>query len=346
MSQIAATVLQDAVIKSGTGGFGKYEQRISTFGALQAFKDNANKLLPESIIENIKKSVLQVTKVPVLNKYTASVITSPTCNPTGNRPVSALQSLTWAFVGFEVQIIPSLNRGNMISLEDDLGVQLKSGWKGVLANLDTASVNKLETNKNAASATSNISTISTSGGVYDFTGDPKDFFLYLPGLMGINDIDGPFNDVANTESLSTILRIETLGLNNSENMRGILEGQLPYSLGVRNYMTNRLSPGSHKEVHYLFPDGAVGVYNWVDPDSVAGYTAGNKSWQTMQDPYFGFNWGLYKVADCIDASAQSSGLTRAYGEIWQVGAYFAFLTDYSSDTTTPIIKVIFEDSGS
>jgi hypothetical protein len=281
-----------------------------------------------------------------LNKYAASVITSPTCSPTGQRPVSAFQALTWAYVGFQVKIIPSLNEGNMISLADDLALQLRMGWKAVFANLDTSAVNKLETSKNAASAASNISTISTSGGVYDYTGDPKDFYLYAPGLMGINDLEGPFNDVSNTESVSTILRIETLGLNNSENMRGVLEGQLPYSLGFRNYMTNRLSPGSHKEVHYMFPDGSVGVYNWVDPDSVAGRTAGNKSWDTMSDPFFGFDWGVYKIADCTDASAQSTGLTRAYSEIWEVGAYFAFLSDYSSDTTSPIIKVIFEDAGS
>lgn len=346
MSEIAATVLQDAIIKAGAfQGLG-FEQRISTYGALQAFKDNADQLLPTSAIENIKKSVLQPEKIPVLNKYTASVITSPICTLTGNRPVSAFQALTWAYVGFQTKIIPSINAGNYISVVDDLAWQMRMGWKAVFANLDAAGVAKLETNKSAAVATSNIGTISTSAAGYDYTGDPKDFFLYAPGLMGINDMTGPYNDVANTESLSTILRIETLGLNNSENMRGVLEGSLPYSLGFRNYMTNRLSPGSHKEVHYLFPDGSVGVYNWVDPDSVAGRIAGNKSWSTMQDPYFGFDWGVYSIADCVDASAQSSGLTRAYGLTAEIGAYFAFVTDYSSDTTSPIIKVIFEDAGS
>lgn len=346
MAEIAATVLQDAIIKIGGGNFLNFESRISNYGALQAFADNADGLLPSSAVEGIKKSVCQPEKIPVLNKYTPSIITSPVCTITGNRPVSAFQTIVWAYVGFQTKVVPSVNAGNYISLVDDLAFQLKMGWKTIFASLDATAVAKLETNKNAASATSNISTISTSGGVYDYTGDPKDFYLYAPGLMGINDLTGPFNDVANTESVSTILRIETLGLNNSENMRGVLEGNLPYSLGFRNYMTNRLSPGSHKEVHYLFPDGSIGVYNWVDPDSVAGRIAGNKSWGTLQDPYFGFDWGVYKVVDCADASAQCAGLTRAYSEIQEIGAYFAFVTEYSSDTTSPIIKIIFEDTGS
>lgn len=346
MSQLQATILQDAVAKAGQGNFGKFEQRISNYGALQAFKDNAPDFLPQSTINQIKTSARRPGKIPVLNKFTPAIITNPTCSVTGNRPTSAFLSLVWAYVGFQYQIIPSINQDNYISLVDDLANQMKMGWKAIFGNLDTTAVNKLETSKNAASVASNIPTISTSGGVYDYTGDPKDFYLYAPGLMGINDLEGPFNDVSNTESVSTILRIETLGLQNSENMAGVLEGKLPYSLGFRNYMTNRLSPGSHKEVHYMFPDGSLGVYNWVDPDSVAGRVAGNKEWDTMQDPYFGFDWGVYRVKDCVDASDQVTGLTRAYGEIGEIGAYFAFATDYSSDTTSPIIKVIFEDSGS
>lgn len=347
MAEITATVLQDALIQAGARGkFGSFESRISSYGALQAFKDNADGLLPSSAVEGMKKSVCTPEKIPVLNKYTASVVTAPDCAITGNRPVSAFQAITWAYVGFQTKIVPSVNAGNYISVVDDLAWQMQMGWKAIFANLDLAAVNKLETNKNAAVATSNIPTISTSAAGYDYTGDPKDFYLYAPGLMGINDLSGPFNDVANTESLSTILRIETLGLNNSENMRGVLEGTLPYSLGFRNYMTNRLSPGSHNEVHYMFPDGSIGVYNWVDPDSIAGRRAGNKVWSTIQDPWFGFDWGVYTVEDCVDASAQCAGLTRAYGEIAEIGAYFAFVTEYSSDTTTPIIKVIFEDAGS
>jgi hypothetical protein len=346
MSEIAATVLQDAIIKVSQGSFLSFENRLSNYGALQAFKDNAGGFLPASAVEGIKKSVRQPEKIPVLNKFTPSIITSPVCNITGNRPVSAYMPITWAYVGFQTKIIPSLNDDNYISVVDDLAQQMRMGFKALFASLDTTAVAKLESSKTAAAATSGISTVSTSAAGYDYTGDPKDFFLYLNGLMGINDMEGPYNDVANTESVSTLLRIETLGLNNSENMRGVMEGTLPYSFGVRNYMTNRVSPGSHKEVHYLFPDGSIGVYNWVDPDSVAGRRAGNKSWGTMQDPFFGFDWGTYTVEDCEDASAQSTGLTRAYSKIMEIGAYFAFVTEYSSDTTSPIVKVIFEDSGS
>src|ERR1041384_5268589 len=97
-------------------------------------------LIPPSAIEDIKKSIVQVTKVPALNKYTASLISAPSCGPSGNRPTSAFKTITWAFLGFETQIIPSLNDGNYIKMVEDLALQLRMGWKAVFGSLDTTAV--------------------------------------------------------------------------------------------------------------------------------------------------------------------------------------------------------------
>lgn len=336
MAILSATVLQDA-IASIKGRFGTFEHRLSNYGALQSFKDNAPKMLVPSAIEGIKKSIAQPTKIPVLNKATTTVITAPSCAPTGGRPVSAFKTLTWAYKGFEVKVIPSINEGNYIKLEDDLGQQLHDGWKAVFANMDSAAVTTLETNKSAVAAESNYSgVITTSAAGYDYTGDPEKFVLYKQGLMALNDLDYGGNDVQNAEAISNQLLIASYGANNQMNLAQA-------NSGYKNYYTNRIAPGDNNEVHYLFPDGSVGIYNWIQPDNRVGRVAGNKEWSQMQDPMFGFDWEVYKVKDCIDASAEMTGNVRAYGEIWQIGAFFAYLTDYSSDTSSPIIKVTFND---
>lgn len=338
---LTATILQDAIIEVGSGKFGSFEKRLSNYGALDAFQQDAPMLLTPQTVEGIKKSIIHVTKVPVLNKYSASVITAPSCAPTGNRPTSAFKTLTWAFVGFEAQIIPSLNEGNYVAAVEDLAIQMRMGWKGVFANLDTTSVSTLETNKNAVAATSTRPDIATSAAGYDYTGDPKEFYFNAPGLMQINDLEGPYRDVANSEAQSTNLRIESFGTNNQQDINGVTKNATgPWA----HFLTNRVAPGANRELHYFFPEGSVGVYNWIDPDSRASRQAGAKSWGVIKDPMFGFDWSVFAVKDCIDNSGTMAGNTRAYSEILQIGAYFAFLTEYSSDTSSPIIKATFNDA--
>ena len=337
---LTATILQDAIVEVGAGKFGSFEKRLSNYGALDSFVQNAPMLLAPSAVEDIKKSLVHVTKVPALNKMTTTVITAPSCGPTGNRPTSAYKTLTWAFVGFETQIIPSLNEGNYVKAVEDLAIQMRMGWKALFANLDTTAVSTLETNKNAVAATSTRPNIATSAAGYDYTGAAEDFYLNAPGLMSINDMEGPYNDVANSESQATLLRIATFGANNQQNLDGVKKGQTgPWE----HFLSNRVAPGANRELHYLFPEGAVGVYNWIDPDSRAMRQAGAKSWGMIKDPMFGFDWSVFSVKDCIDNSGTMAGNTRAFSEILQIGAYFAFVTDYSSDTSSPIIKVTFND---
>jgi hypothetical protein len=338
---LTATILQDAIVEVGSGKLGSFEKRLSNYGALEAFQDNAPKLLSPTTVEGIKKSIVHPVKATVLNKYAATVINAPSCAPTGTRPTSAFKSLTWAFLGFETKIIPSQNEGNYVKMAEDLALQLRMGWKAIFASLDTTAVSTLETNKNAVVATSNRPDIASSAAGYDYTGDPKEFYFNAPGLMMINDMEGPYNDVANSESMSTQLRIASFGANNQQNIDGVMRGKTgPWE----HYLSNRVAPGSNRELHYLFPEGSIGIYNWVDPDSRAGRVAGNKTWDVFKDPMFGFDWSIYSVKDCVDDSAYMAGNTRAYGEIAQIGAWFAFLTEYSSDTSSPIIKVTFNDA--
>jgi len=66
--------------------------------------------------------------------------------------------------------------------------------------------------------------------------------------------------------------------------------------------------------------------------------------QTITDPIFGFNWGVYYYKDCADESAEVAGLERTVKEFWEISADFSFNSSYSSDTSSPIYKAELLDA--
>lgn len=335
---LTATLLQDAIVEVGAGKFGDFEKRLSNYGALQAFKENAPKLLRESQVQDIKKSVVQTEKVAALNKFTSTLIETPTCSITGTRPTSAFVTLTWAFKGFEIFDVPSQNEGNYIKRVEDLAMQFAMGWKTVFGGLDTSAVTKLETAKSTSLTASKQRYITNEAGDYLYAGNPDELLLRVPGLMQINDIQGPYEDVTNSEASSTLARINAFGVDNYYD----LEGAIKRNGDFKHYLTNRVDPDTSRELHYFFPEGAVGIYNWVDFDAREGRIAGNKEWGMLKDPMFGFDWAVYSVKDCYDDTSLMTN-ARVYSEKHQVGAWFCYVTEYSSDTTSPIVKVITQD---
>lgn len=337
---ITPTLLQDAIVLlQNDDAFNDFEKRHDEYGALQAFDQNKNKLLSPSQVAALKKSIVQVEKIPVFNRYSPSLITAPSCSITGGRPTTAFATLNYAYVGFEVTIIPSENQANYKTEAEDLAWQLAGGWRGIFENLDTKGVTALETNKSTSLVTSTIRNITTNASDYTYAGDPKEMFMDVPSLMAINSISGPYEDVANTEAMSTRVRIDAFGANNYYDAKGAIQRAGSF----RHYLSNRIAvPDGSREAHYVFPTGAVGVYNWIHPDNRLGRQAGAKEWDSMKDPMFGYDWEVYSIKDCVDNTGVS-GNPRAYGQTMQIGAYFAFLTQYASGNAKPIIKMLRND---
>lgn len=340
---ITNTVLNDAIILVGNSDMGKQEQRISSYGALQAFIDEAPNLLPKTTVETIKKSARHVTKVPVLQKFSSTLLTAPSCTITGNRATSAFKTITWVATGFEVTVIPSINQDNYISQAEDMANQIKMGMKAVLAYLDGLCIAALDANK--ATTIEPAKAAVAGAGYYSYRRESKYFFRDAPAIMRLNDLEGPYVDIANTEATSTLLDIRTMALYNNQNIAGTL-GSLQDAASWAHYSSNRVDRGEHGELHYITPKGTIGIYNWVDMDSQMGKTAGNKKWYQIADPIKGLNWGVLQIDDCADNSSELTGLTRSFQEKYQFVAYFAVVTDYSSDGATPIIKFWLDEAAS
>jgi len=342
MAALSATELQDAIILVEGKKFNQFEGRLSRYGALKAFLDGANEILPASTVESMKQSEKQPEKVPVLNKFNATVLDARTCTINCNSRVSAFKALSYVTKGFEICIADAINAGNYISRAEDFAWQMIQGLKAVYNALDISAVSSLETNRNTSLVTSSLATITNSSGDYE-ENLLADIYYDMSALMALNDLDnGRIQDVTNTEAKKMMLKYESQGQNNAVNLAAVLDGSLADASDYQHYLTNNISLGTDlREAHYLFPEGSVGLFVWNAFEFKKRSSNGISRFYTQQDPILGINWNVYETTECVDLSTIAAGMTgTGFVTKYQFSADFAYLTAYSSDTNTPIVKVI------
>ena len=216
------------------------------------------------------------------------------------------------------------------------------GLKAVYNALDISAVSSLETNRNTALVTSSLATITNSSGDYE-ENLLADIYYDMSALMALNDLDnGRIQDVTNTEAKKMMLKYESQGQNNAVNLAAVLDGSLADASDYQHYLTNNISLGTDlREAHYLFPEGSVGLFVWNAFEFKKRSSNGISRFYTQQDPILGINWNVYETTECVDLSTIAAGMTgTGFVTKYQFSADFAYLTAYSSDTNTPIVKVI------
>lgn len=335
MAELSATALQDAIIVA-QGSFGNFENRMSEYGVLKAFLDSTPMLLPGQIMNNIKKSPVQVTKIPSLKRSAVTPLTARTCAITGTQSTSQFTTLSWATTGFTIKTTPSKYAGNYITEVEDYGMQLANGLRATLAALDTAGYTALDNAKATWLVSSKLATSGT--GEYELTA--ANFYKNAPFIMRENDVQGPFINIANTSAGATMLGMLTYGANNQQNQAGLL-GVLPMSGQFNNYFSNRVSPGSNLEIHFMAAEGSLGVFTWNNFEHQnAVVTSDGKKFFTRQDPVLGLTWDVTQYTVC-ETDSDYQQVVSTY-EQWALD--YAMLLDYSTETTTgplsksPIIK--------
>lgn len=318
-----ATVFQDAIVEAGKRfTFNKFESRLSNYSVIQAFKDNSALMLPASTIDKLRTAASRPLKIPVLNRYAATVINQRSCEITPDSVTSAFKTMNWVTMGFAVGITPSISANNYITEEDDLAFQFEMGLKAVYAALDSMGYQTLETNK---TATFPSPLYPNASGAYQIPyADRKEFYAKLPAIMRRHDFDGRIVDIANTEAIIDPAYIAAQGSANGQN----LQYQV---LNMDFYRSNRVVTGAGVlETHYDMPEGAIGVYNWIDYESQKQINIHlGKGWTQYVDPLFGFTWGVFFDHDCVDGR---------FVKKWNIIADFSFMTAYSSTTDTAIVK--------
>ncbi len=320
---LLATLLPDAVYTLGQEfSFNDHERRMSDYSALQAYIDGSSKLLPKSQIEALETAASQTQKVAVLNRYGATVISTPSCTITPDEITSAFKSLTWVGKGFSIGITESDLKKNYIGRREAFEHQMREGLRAVFESLDTLAVTSLEANK----ATVNDSTIyPIVGNAMQVANAQKDkFYQNVPAILKRNDLGMKYLDIANTEAIVMEAFLQNQGAGNNQNSQYQFLNQTPYR-------SNRVvTEDGVAETHYLVKQNALGVYNWNQYEAQMGKKIhdGN-GWDQFVDPIMKRKWGVYYDNKCEDGK---------FVEKMTFFSYFCFINAYSSNGATPILK--------
>lgn len=325
--------------------FGKFEQRLSVYGAFKAYLDNASALLPRDTIEGIKnQSNGRDVYFPMLTKASLAVITARACTIAGLEPSSVKPTITRITRGFELKVYPKVSDNNAISLVDQFAQGMLNGMRSVLSNLDTYAAAQLEANKSTVLAATGLTGLGISANAYQIDPAQRDkLYFYIPTIMAKNDLDaGIINNIATTESMELMAEYETRGANNDQNLQRVLSGDIVGGSGYRHYRSNRISNGAGvAETHYLIPFGGIGVFTWNDSDAINRRKGPNdKISYTMDDSIVGIRWDVVEEPVCDDLTATyGAGFERTFGTKYQIAADFGFMQAYSSDGSKANIKL-------
>jgi hypothetical protein len=338
---LVTTVLQDAIVRAQDRTFNDFEKRRSIYGALDAHMQDTDRLVPKTELENARASKGRPVKIPVLQKYQATLKNDYTCNFDPDQVTSAFSPITWATIGFDVAVEGAVNVDNYFSKVEELSWEIEMGLQRVAAALDAAAVAHLDTKKTAINTTP---LYPFAAGVMSVPAAGKlDFYKNIGAIMRRNDLELPVMDIASTESMVDFTFIGQQGASNDVNTAYQISGIQPFR---SNRVTNAAGV---QETHYLVPRASIGMLSWIPFDyKVGSRVHEGEIWTTQVDPLMGLTFSVRYKRSCADPTETYARQTEnVLREEWSFRMDYGFVSSYSSDTSSPIFKAnILAPSGS
>lgn len=336
MALLAATVLEDAVIMA-QDRMTSYEERLTDTDVIAMFFQGANALVSADEVVAARASARRPVKIPVLTRLDTPVRTARQINESPTMSTSAFVTPTWQTVGFAVGRQEAVNADNYKAAAEDLSHQISSGIRKIVEHIDNLAVGVLDAAKYATPPASAISGVTVASGAYEMT--QAKFYSSLPALMKKLNIQGPYSILSNVEALAQITEMGTYAQYNQQNLAKLYEG---YNIG---YSSNIDPETDYIQKSYVLPTNSVGLLQWTEYDARVGrnhdllkYFEMPISLTTPKGQQITLNFGVKYSAGATDLSAKLSGLERAFAETWGLYVDIAFVTQYSSDSTSPIVK--------
>jgi len=328
--------LQDAVILAGEQyRLSQFEGRLSSYDIYKAFQDNTSMLIPAAELEAAKKSARRVTKIPVLNKIDFTIGDARACTPADQAITSAFVQPSYSTYSFAFHMQPNINDDNYFAYQQEFSHKLIQGLKKFGETIDADAGTFLEANL------TQVNTSPLFGGIVGDTvglswAEREEFYKSIPSILVRNDLSGSrVLDIANPEAQIMADYLARQGAGNSVNTAYQISNFAPYR-------SNRVAlDAGVAETHYLIPEGHIGTLSWIPMDYKIGRGDGDNLWTSVVDPVFGLTWALRYVYACADLSAVSGGdatLTSSFVEKFEFSIDIAFMTSYSSDTSSAIFK--------
>lgn len=333
---IFPTKLLDAVILAGENyKLESFEGRLSNYDVFKAFQDNTSLLIPANELEAAKTSQTRVTKIPVLNKIDFTIGNERACTPSDTAITSAFVQPSYTTYKFSFHMVEAWSVDNYISYQREFAHKLIQGLKKFGETIDGDALTFLDSNATQVNASPLFGGIV--GDVVTVAGADKDtFYQSIPAIMRRNDLSGDrVLDIANPEAAILYDYLARQGAGNAVNTSYQISNFAPYR-------SNTIDAGvGNTELHYLVPQGHLATLSWLPYEYRVGKGEGDNMWGSIVDPIFGLTWGMRYVYDCSDLSEVVGGYnqqTTAFVEKFEFSIDIAFMTSYSSDTSSAIFK--------
>jgi hypothetical protein len=332
MADFAATVLQNARawLTDTKQAFEFKTDRWNAIRAMLAFREYT---FPE--LNDLRTSSKRATQAMYLKKQSFTLGTSHSCDPTGERGDSALQTLTWSKKTGAVDLPTKPFNNNEVSRERALAVYMRELERNILDATETAVITFLEANKTTVNAASSDghNTWFPAGSIMQVSlADLPRFYNYAKAELEMNFHYGNTQSIHNTIWDAEIMNYTNQGGGNSTNTAY----QFP---GFEMYPTNAISPsGYYNHFQYLVPDGGISMIDWVDPTNIRGDIKDARKWTTWESLFFPgqLRFQLFIKEGCVDSTSYG-GDTQDPADIFEMGLTYSL--NYAQQTTgTPIYK--------
>jgi hypothetical protein len=345
MPLLSPTALLEAVVMAGQR-YGAFENRLSSYGAFKAYRDNAAALLPVDKLRGIRnQSNARDIVFPVLTKQTIPIITARSCTVTGLEPISAKPTITQITRGFEIKLFPIVFDNNEFAMQQGWANMFLNGMRAFLASVDTYAIGLLEAGKSPVLATVDLPGVTIASSAYVITlAAAADAYEIINVILEKNELGSDnYNNVANTEAIKRMIDYEKYHAGNEVDKAAVLAGNLQFTSPFRHYVTVRLVPGAGmQEVHYFVPFGGIGVFEFIHSDATNRRKGPNMEMYPLVDDIVGLQWDVREVPICEDITAtygNEVGYESAIGVKYQIATNLVFFEAYSSDTSRANIKI-------
>ena len=332
MANFASTILLNARAWL-TDEKQKFELRTDRWNAIKAMLKFREYTFPE--LDSLRLSSKRATQAMYLKKKTFTLSETHSCDPSGERGDSAIQTLTWDKKTGVYDLPTKPFNNNELTRERAFAVYMRELERNILDETETAVITFLEANKSTSNAASSDghNTWFPAGSLMQVSlADLPRFYNYAKMEMEMNFHYGNIQSIHNTSWLAEIQNYTNQGPANSTNTAY----QFP---GFEMYPTNAISPsGYYNHYPYLVPDGGISMIDWIDPVNIAGGIKDGRKWTTWESLFFPgqLRFQLFIKEGCVDSS-DYGGDTQDPADIFELGLTYSL--NYAQQSTgTPIFK--------
>lgn len=331
MSDFSPTVLQTAITKTAEmQGFAMKEQetRPSRYGALEAYAEGTDRLVPASTLTASKEAAAHLTSIDVFVKEGIGLGTVRKCSGTTSGTTAEV-AVNYQGFAEEFSLSFEQHQGNRAKYQETFNHMFSERLRSLYNRIDTAAILELELQKATGGGAGSIYTTvvgeakQVARASWDTAGD---FYNNVSVEMEQNDFFGPYVNISST-SQKALQRFDAAqGGSNSTNL-AFQQGDFVHK--TSNRLTNGIGVVS---TSYMVDPASIGMLTWNNAISRIGKDTGTDEWTSFVDPsgLLG-NIELKITRGCADNSGLVAGAEADYAESFVMYVDVAFLHAYNSD---------------